>query len=212
MKDLPVFITDNGAASLVLREIPYQGDAYVTIRDSREPEKLLEDCVTLCRAAGAVRVYATGHSVVEKYPFRTSVFRMVCATEAVGDTDAALFPVQEKTLEDWRQLYNKKISHVPNGAWMTQKEAEQMLVAGEGYFVHREGKALGIGRVEGHMLRFVASVEKGAGCDVVRALCHAAFGDTVELVVASSNKKAVRLYERLGFVKTVELFRWHQVL
>jgi len=37
-------------------------------------------------------------------------------------------------------------------------------------------------------------------------------GQTMELEVASTNERAIRLYERLGFVKTAELSRWYQVL
>ena len=42
MKDFPVFTTEYGVASLILKEIPYQGTAYITLQDSLEPEKLLE--------------------------------------------------------------------------------------------------------------------------------------------------------------------------
>ena len=49
MKDFPVFTTEHGVASLVLKEIPYQGAAYITLRDSLEPELLLEDCLQFCR-------------------------------------------------------------------------------------------------------------------------------------------------------------------
>ena len=43
MKDFPVFTTENGVASLVLKEIPYRREAYITLRDSRTPEALLEE-------------------------------------------------------------------------------------------------------------------------------------------------------------------------
>ena len=45
MKDFPMFTTENGVASLVLREIPTRGDAYITVLSSEEPEKLLEECM-----------------------------------------------------------------------------------------------------------------------------------------------------------------------
>ena len=212
MKDLPMFMTEYGAASLVLREIPYQEIAYVKILDSREPEKLLEDCMAVCRAAGAERIYATGDAVLEKYPFHTSILKMRCGAESVGDTDAALFPVTEETVERWREIYNRKIVNVPNAAWMTQSDGKEMLPSGEGYFVHRGGKLLGIGRVEGDTIRFVAAVEKGAGCEVVRALCHAVTADTVQLEVASTNEKAMKLYRQLGFIQTEELSRWYRIL
>ena len=34
MKDFPVFTTENGVASLILKEIPYRGEAYIHLRDS----------------------------------------------------------------------------------------------------------------------------------------------------------------------------------
>ena len=59
MKDFPVFTTENGAASLVLKEIPYKKEAYITLRASQAPQALLEECVSFCRACGAEKIYAT---------------------------------------------------------------------------------------------------------------------------------------------------------
>ena len=37
MRDMPFFETEYGVASLVLKEIPYQEVAYITILDAWEP-------------------------------------------------------------------------------------------------------------------------------------------------------------------------------
>ena len=37
-------------------------------------------------------------------------------------------------------------------------------------------------------------------------------GGQITLEVASTNERAIRLYERLGFVKTREINRWYRVL
>lgn len=211
MKDFPVFTTEYGVASLVLKEIPYQQTAYIIIRDSLEPEKLLEECVDFCRVCGAEAIFATGHDILESRPFHTAVWQMRISAEALADTDAALFPVQEKTLEIWREIYNKKVRQVPNGAWMTEKDGKEMLRKGDGYFIHRGEMLLGIGKASGDSIDWVASVQPGAGTDVVLALAHAVMADTLNLTVASSNEKAVRLYESLGFVKAKELSRWYRV-
>ena len=211
MRDFPMFTTEYGVASLVLREIPYQQEAYVTILDSREPDKLLEECVSFCRVCGAERIYATGEVSLEQYPLYTALWEMRCPTDVLPDTDAALFPVQETTLDTWREIYNQKVVKVPTGAWMTEKAAKEMLSRGGGYFVHRNGKLLGIGIVSDGVIEWVAAVQPGAGADVVCALNHAIAADTVTLTVACTNEKAVALYEKLGFVKIAERKKWYLV-
>ena len=212
MKDFPVFTTEYGVASLVLREIPYRKEAYITIQDSLEPEKLLEECVSFCRICGAERIYAKGHEILESRPFHTAMLEMRCSLDAIPDTDAGLWPVQEQTLDAWRELYNKKACKVPNGAWMTEADGKKMLEKGDGYFIHRGDVLLGIGRVSGAVIDWVASLVPGAGRDVVCALAHSITSDDVALTVASVNEKAVRLYEDVGFMKVKELSRWYRVL
>ena len=211
MKDLPVFTTENGVASLVLREIPYQGTAYVRIGASQNPEALVEECASFCRMVGAERIYATGDPCLERYPFHTAMLRMVCHRDSIGDTDAALWPVQEATSEEFQRIFNSKAPSIPNGAWMTRQDTEEMLRTGEGYFVHRGDALLGIGRVLAGELRFLASVFPGAGEDVLKALCHTITEDTVTLTVASANQKAMALYERMGFIPAEELSRWYRI-
>ena len=55
------------------------------------------------------------------------MWRMRAAWSSLPDTDAALWPVQKETLDAWQRIYNEKVRKVPNGAWMTQKEAQKML-------------------------------------------------------------------------------------
>ena len=211
MKDFPFFTTEHGVATLILKEIPYQETAYIILRDSQEPLALAGECVDFCRVCGAERIYATGHDVLAAYPLYTAMWEMSCAREAIPDTDAALWPVQEKTLTQWQRIYNEKVKKVPNGAWMTNADAEKMLQDGDGYFIHRGETLLGIGRASSDRISWVASLAPGAGADVVKALAHAATEDTISLTVASTNQKAVDLYERLGFLRTAEISKWYKM-
>ena len=211
MKDLQVFTTEHGVATLILKEIPYQEKAYVILRDSMEPIALARECADFCRACGAEQIYATGSAVLSEYPFHTAMWEMSCIRESFPDTDAALFPVQEQTLARWRDIYNQKVRKVPNGAWMTHGDGEEMLKKGDGYFIHRSGVLLGIGRAGADRIDWVASVTPGGGGEVVRALIHATTEDRISLTVASTNQKAVALYESLGFLKTAEISRWYQI-
>ena len=212
MKDLPVFTTPYGVASLTLREIAYQEKAYIKLQATQQPKELLKECIGFCRAVGAKKVYASGHAYLENYPLHTAIMQMQCLKESIPDTDAALWPLQKEHLGEFLRIYREKIGHVPNGAWLTDGDGEKLARDGGGYFVHRDGKLLGIGIVGGNELRFVASVMSGAGLDVVCALANAVTEDALTLEVATANKKAVALYEKLGFVPVKEISSWYCVL
>ena len=212
MRDFPVFITENGAASLVLREIPYRGAAYITLQNTQSPELLLAECIEFCKMAGAEKVYATGHGWLGKYPVYTSVVKMQRNREGLAESDAVLFPVTEKTVEDWRGLYNEKMQTVPGASTMTREESKQLLAKGGGYFVHRNGELLGIGIAREDKIEAIASVKPGTGETVLLTLCSALFSEKVVLEVAFNNERAIRLYERLGFLKTELLRTWYDVL
>ena len=87
-----------------------------------------------------------------------------------------------------------------------------MLKKGDGYFVHRDGELLGIGRASGGQIDVVIAAEKGAGKDVLLALASVLSEETVTVEVASSNIPAVKLYEKLGFVTVSELSRWYKII
>ena len=212
MKDIPIFDTENGVASLFLREIPYRGRAHIKILSSLEPEKLLEECITFCRMCGAEWIDAAGHAYLEKYPLITALYAMTCPKESLPETDACLFPVTEETVDKWVAICNERMRDIPNCAWMDSADGKQMLKAGDGYFVHRDGELLGIGRASGDTIDVVASVVPGMGETVVLALASLLDTDVVRLQVASANHRAIRLYERMGFIKVKELSRWHRVL
>lgn len=211
MRDFPVFTTQNGVASLRLREVPYKGTAYITLQNTLNPQELLQECVDFCKAVGANKIYATGHEFLESHPMYTAVWQMRRSREGLPQTDVALFPVTEKTLEQWRTIYNEKMAVIPNASSMTRDDAAKLLKKGTGYFVHRDGELLGIGSAGGDTVETVIAVKRGAGEDVLLALCNALFSESIVLEVASVNAPAVRLYERLGFVKTAELSCWYTV-
>ena len=211
MKDIPVFVTEFGAASLILREVAYQEKAYIRLQATQQPRELLEECIGFCKAVGAAQIYATGHAYLEAYPFYTAIVQMQCPTDNLPVTDAALWPLQEAGLPYFLEIYRKKVRSIPNGAWLTDADGLAIAKKGTGYFVHRQGELLGIGIVEENELRFVASLKPGAGETCVRALASLVQEDSIVLQVASTNQKAISLYEKLGFLPVRELSRWYCV-
>lgn len=212
MRDFPVFTTENGVGSITLKEVPYKGIAYIKIQSSEQPEAFMEECVDFCKLTGAEKIYATGHEMLEKYPLHTAIWQMSTLRENLPETDAALFPVTEKSADRWRSIYNEKMRPISNSSTMTGADMKTLIQQGGGYFVHRKEELLGIGIARGDTVESVIATKPGAGREVMLALCGSLLSGRIVLEVASTNTRAIRLYENLGFIATGELSRWYDVL
>ena len=212
MRDFPIFTTDYGVSSLVLKEIPYKKQAYIRIRDV-QPEQLgehLRECVSFCRMAGAEHIFAAGEGL-DGYPIYTSVLKMRGTAWVDPSKMVNLFPVTEETVSRWRQLYNQAMASVDNAGTLESRDEVRILENPGAYFVHNNGNLLGIGWLDDCALLAVAAVVKGAGERVMHTLMSLVEGDSMTLEVASTNERAIRLYEKLGFLKTGVKARWHVV-
>ena len=213
MKDIPVFTTEYGVASLILREIPYKQVAFLHVQDVQpgQIKEHLADCIGFCRAAGAERVLAAGHEGLETYPLHSIVYKMSldCTHQ---EPEAHLWPVTEETAGKWREVYNKGMRPLDNHATLTAFDEKKIIESGGAYFVHRDRTLLGIGWMEGSELLALVSVVPGMGETVARTLFTAVDSERITLEVVSTNARAIRLYERMGFIKTGEIRRWYRVL
>lgn len=212
MKDFPVFTTEYGVASLILKEVPYRQEAYIVIQSTEQPEELLAECISFCRVVGAERIYVRGHEIAEKYPLHVIIYEMRGEMEADEALVAHLWPVTGETIGFWRQLLNEKMRDVDNAGTLEKKGENEILELGGAYFVHNDGQLLGAGWILGEELKLIAATEKGAGERVFQTLLSAANPERLHLQVASTNDRAIRLYERMGMIKTAELRRWYRVL
>ena len=209
MKDIPIFTTQYGVASLALGKIPYGGCAYIHVRSVAEGmlDAHVNECADFCRAVGAEHIFWTAEEAHR--PPHSIIYEMRGHPPKNPDLLACLFPVTEQTAAKWRQIHNERMQQVDHAAYLTAADEKKLLNPGA-YFIHREGKLLGIGWLEDDCIRALAAVEPGAGETVARTLLSLTEG-TVRLEVVSTNTRAIRLYEKLGFVKTRELRRWYQV-
>lgn len=210
MKDIPIFPTEYGVASLILKEIPFRQTAYIRVQAAQPDclDALIEECAGFCRAAGADHIFWTGENV-DREP-DALVIGMSGTAWVDKEKLENLFPVTDATVAKWRRVYNERMARVDNAATLTAFEEEKIVESGGAYFVHREGELLGIGWLEDTKLLAVASVKPGVGERVMHTLMSMVEGASMTLEVASSNEKAIRLYERLGFVKVKEVTKWYR--
>lgn len=192
MKDIPIFTSTEGIATLILHEIPYRKEGYVLIRGVfGDFERLLSDCEGFCRAVGAERVYFGGEGDFSGRPVHARLIerRLDCA--ALPPTAAEAVPAAADAAGDWLALYRARFAAVP--AAQSCPDTEDL------YFITLEGARIGLGQIRSGMLRSVAALAPGRGADCVCALAAADGATELRLLCAMENLPAMRLYDRLGF-------------
>ena len=136
----------------------------------------------------------------------------MCASVDVQMEDIArLFPVTEQTVKHWREIYNQRMRQVHNSGTLESRDEKRILESGGAYFVHEEESLLGIGWLQDHKVLAVASVVPRAGERVLRTLMSLYCGESIHLEVANTNFRAVRLYEKMGFLPVKEVSSWYCV-
>ena len=210
MKDIPVFSTSNGVAAIALQQIPYTGFAHITVHSSVEPDAFMKECVEFCRAVGALRILACGHSWLDKFPVFTKILQMQMPVQE-NTFHAYLFPVTETSLDHWLNIYNTAMTGVSNATILSRQMGKEILKKGTAYYVHDGGEVLGIGVVEEDTVQAIVSCKKGAGECVMKTLCGAVCGDIVRVEVSENNIPAMKLYERMGFVAANVSKTWYDV-
>ena len=213
MKDIPVFTTDSGVSSLILKEIPYKQLAFIHVQDvqSGQLKPHLEECISFCRMLGAEKILAKGHEELQSYPLHSVVVEMTLMHDQ-REPEANLWPVTQESVAKWREIYNEAMGKFDNHATLTFHDEKRIVQSGGAYFVHRDGALLGIGWMDGQELLALVSVIPGMGETVARTLFTTVGSDKITLEVVSDNLRAVKLYERMGFAKTREVSRWYRLL
>lgn len=211
MRNFPFFDTEFGVASLVLKEVPYRREAYITVLSALQPEELIRECVSFCRMVGAEKIYAKGHDCLEAFPLHTILYEMRRNACVEADKVKRLWPVTERTVSQWRTMMNERMAAVDNAATLEAGDEKRILESGGAYFVHEDGECLGGFWLDDGEIRLITALMPGAGERVMHTLYSIIPGAPLRLEVASTNKRAVRFYEKLGFLKVREVSRWYRV-
>ena len=211
MRDFPMFTTEYGVASLILKEVPYRQEAYIIIQSTEQPEEMLKECISFCRVVGAEKIYARGHEFLERYPVHCDILEMRGSIDVDEERIVNLWPVTEETIGSWRQFLNERLRSVDNAGTLEKAGEKEILELGGAYFVHKDEKLLGAGWLVGEELMLIAA-EPGSGDRVFHSLLSVSQPERLELQVASTNTRAIRFYEKMGMITTAQLRRWYRVL
>lgn len=216
MKDLPIFTTPSGAASLILREIPYKKTAYVLVRSVLPGGmgETLSECRAFCVQAGAERVLASADGPLG-LPHDHDMLELSRPKSGLPapEPPVPLVSVTRENVPDYQAVYNRLFTPIPGAATCHGAELARLLSSGGAFLAMRDGQPAGIGETDGSELRAVGVLPeyRGLGRRLTLTLLDKLEGPELFLRVSSANGRAMRLYERLGFQQRGVLSRWYLV-
>lgn len=217
LKDIPIFTTPTGTASLILREIPYQKTAYVLARSVLPGgmRPMLSDCLSFCVQAGAERVWASAEDPLDFLPHVHDMLELSRpkASLPAPEPPVDLAPLTVENFPDYRACYNRLFAAVPNAATCREADAARLLSRGSAFLARVDGALAGIGELDGGELRAVGVLPKfhGLGYRLTLTLLQRAAGPDLFLRCSSANERALRLYDRLGFHVKRVVSRWYSL-
>lgn len=207
MNNIPVFTSQGGTATLILREIPISGKAYVLLRTvlPGQAENLAAECASFCKMCGAEEIFASWED--GDLPFLApayDIYLLHVAKSALPEgKPVQLVPMTPENDAIYQRIYNRCFYHVSHAASYDRGQIARIYREHQRAFLaldERE-RPYGIGELHGDELAAIAVLPKyrGRGMDLAVALLQLCPGEDLHVTVASDNDAAMRLYEKLGF-------------
>ncbi len=213
MQNIPIFTAANGLATLVLREIPFSGRAYIMIRSiwNGKAEALVKECADFCRMAGAREIYATMD--LEPLPLEPAydMVELQCVRENLPECQPVdTEPVTARTAEEWLQVYNRCFLPIAGAAAYDRRECSRLIKDGTGVLVRRDGICAAIAETKQDGLAAIAVLPqyRGLGTPLALTLLRQMEPPVLTVRTASTNEPALALYRKLGFETRRIVSRW----
>lgn len=214
MKNIPMFTGQYGMASLIFREVPWCGRAYIIIRSvwDGKTAAFLEECRQFCRIVGAEEIYASWE--LEELPAVHAYDMIAMEREKAGlpapQTQIELEALSRENGERYLDIYNTCFRPVPSAASYDKTDLKRLYGLDTAYLAKVDGQYAGVAEISETGLEGIAVLPefRGLGYDLALTVLPMVPRKTVQLKTATVNERAIRLYERLGFVRTGVLSRW----
>ena len=211
MKNIPLFTTMHGVASIILEGIPFNKTAYIRIQTSSDPALLCSDCIDFCRAAGAETIYAMGHSPSRKTMPDFTIIRMKRDRITLPLINTQLVAVDKENFTEFRRLYNQRMKEISAVSYVSVADLNNLLKKNNGYFIYQDAEMIGIGIADEVWIRTIISLKPGKGEAVLLSLNTVLEGNEVCVELVDNNLPAKRLYERMGFQYYETVSEWYKI-
>ena len=217
MKNIPMFTSSCGLATLILKEIAWNGRAYVLVRSvwNDQIAALLDECWSFCRAVGAEEIYASWDAEELPAEHAWDMIDMACPKSALPAPrqTVELEQAAPETAEDYLRIYNQCFRDVPAAASYDRKSLEPLYGEELIWLAKVRGQYAAVAEISKEGLEGIAVLPefRGLGYDLAAAVLRMVPSTEVRLKVASTNVRARRLYDRLGFAEVGISRRWYRL-
>lgn len=214
MQNIPIFTGVHGMASLILKEIPTSGRAYVLVRSVWKDDLagLLAEGRAFCRAAGAETVYGSWDCRTLPAEHAYDVWELTLAREDLPQPTQplALTPLSGENGGDYLSVYNCCFQALPGHASYDQRDLQRLLGKSLAFLVYRQGVPAAVAEVGENRLEAIGVLPafRGLGYPLALAVLQRLPGPTLTVRVASTNGPALALYRRIGFGAARTVSRW----
>lgn len=228
MNDIPAFTEGGGVSSLILREIPYKNTAFVMVRafDRQLLDEHLQEAVSLCRFAGAKAVFAAAEREA-LFPDREPDYKMLrlgvscCCDKGI---EAEHKELSENNMNDYIRIYNACFADIVSAETLTEKKVRPNMenCGRQCRIYYKDGVPAAISDIEfagdGALLNAVGVLPEyrgGFGQDILKSLMADTAKKGIDKLcvnVMSTNKRALKLYRKLGFEQEEVLSCWFRLL
>ena len=217
MNNIPVFLSQWGTATLILREIPYKKTAYILLRTITDLDLLTQECAAFCRECGAEQCFvsAADSQVLLAGAPDYVLLRMTAEKASLPrlENPFRLEPLCPDNEDLYISLYNRCFRTVTNAATYDKRELQRVYRMGQqAYVAWLEGEPCGMGELHESELAAVGLLPefRGKGKYLTLALLDRCPGPEISLTVVSDNARALALYEKLGFQTESVVSKWYQ--
>lgn len=220
MNNIPVYLSQGGTATLILREIPHKKTAYIILR-SFLPQMLplmIQDCVDFCKGCGAEQCLLSSEDPDVKISLPKAYEILIMQGNKAQlpplDTPAILSPVTPENDSIYQRIYNQCFGTVSHALTYEHAQLERIYREGHHAFLALtpEEQPWGMGELHTNELAAVGILPefRGQGKRLTLSLLRHCPGPELTLTVVSDNQKAIGLYEALGFRITGTESTWYQ--
>lgn len=205
MQNIPMFTGIHGMATLILKEIPVSGLAYVLVRSVWKDNLagLLAEAGDFCRAAGAETVYASWEDRDLPAEHAYDVLELTMDRENLPPPPepVVLMPLTDRNSRDYLTVYNGCFARMPGHASYGPKDMQRLQGKNLAFLVYRDGLPAAVAELGDNQLEGLGVLPafRGLGYPLALTVLARLPGPVLSLRVVSTNDRALSLYRRIGF-------------